>query len=78
MRDIARTVMSGSQIEELLDESDLAEDISSTHPPNLPLPHHNWWLRNPESFALPPGTLEILAWRSLGLDRSMGLARGYC
>ena len=40
MRDIARTVISGSQFEELLDESDLTEDISSTHPPNLPLPHH--------------------------------------
>ncbi|MEO8053451.1 MAG: hypothetical protein ABI833_23880, partial [Acidobacteriota bacterium] len=65
------------QFEELLDELNLTSKIA-IHPPNLPLPHHNWWLRNPESFALPPGTLEILAWRSLGLDRSMGLARGYC
>ena len=32
--------ISVSQVEELLDESDLTEDISSTHPPNLPLPHH--------------------------------------
>src|SRR5580692_1276610 len=40
MRDVPRTAISGSQIEELFDESDLKEDISSTHPPNLPLPHH--------------------------------------
>src|SRR5580692_6606091 len=40
MRDVPRTAISGSQIEELFDESDLKEDISSTHSPNLPLPHH--------------------------------------
>ena len=40
MRDVPRTAISGSQIEELVDKSDLKEDISSTHPPNLPLPHH--------------------------------------
>ena len=37
---LARTAISGSQIEELLDESDLTEDIRSAHPPNLSLPDH--------------------------------------
>src|SRR6266853_1899145 len=36
----ACTLISASQIEELLDESDLTKDIRSAHPPNLPLAHH--------------------------------------
>src|ERR1700682_3527656 len=31
---------SGGQFEELVDELNLTPNISSTHPPNLPLPHH--------------------------------------
>src|SRR6195256_5416790 len=31
---------SGGQFEELVDELNLTPNISSAHPPNLPLPHH--------------------------------------
>jgi hypothetical protein len=31
---------SGGQFEEPVNELDLTPNISSTHPPNLPLPHH--------------------------------------
>src|SRR5580704_12526420 len=47
--------ISSSQIEDLLDESDLKEDIRSTDPPNLPLPHHVNWPHNPEAFVGPLG-----------------------
>jgi hypothetical protein len=35
-----RVAISGIQIEELVDESDLTKDIIPAHPPNLPLPHY--------------------------------------
>ena len=36
----ARVAISGSQIEELLDESDLPEDINPANPSDLPLSDH--------------------------------------
>jgi hypothetical protein len=63
----------GGQFEELLDELKLTSNASSANPPSLPFPNHVDRLislnRSPcrESFAMPPGTLEILAWRSPGV-----------
>jgi hypothetical protein len=56
------SALSDRQVEQVVDELNLAPNICPAHPPNLPLPHHVD--RNPGSFAAPPETLEILAWHS--------------
>jgi hypothetical protein len=59
----ARILISGSQIEELLDEADLTEDIIPAHPSNLPLPNHVHRLmaldRSPRRLELPKSQLGI-------------------
>src|ERR1700693_5563841 len=60
-KDMFRTAISGSHVEELLDELDLTEDILPAHPTNLPLPDHvNRLLaldRSPRRLKLPKSQL---------------------
>ena len=58
-----RITISGSQIEDLVDESDLTEDIFPAHPSNLPLSDHVHRLvtlnRSPRRLELPKSLLGL-------------------
>jgi hypothetical protein len=60
--DDSHVAFSGGQFEELVDELNLTPNVSPANPPSLPFPNHVHRLISLEAFALPPGTLEILAW----------------